>query len=210
MNTPSNHQLALFNEAVTHFRKVDYETYLKLKQLFAEKTQGFEKEFQRLFVNYYGLNTGGVTEEFKNRYFELLFGLKLQEGVDPYDPILRELYKFPRRQGTKALQCSFVSKMVAFHDEMRPIFDKHVGVFFNIALPSKGILTYRITDFIGKLEQLRQTYSLWSKNDQFQKIIQIMIEQHPLLKDCAIPRLADFLVWSVGHYKIDIDDRGTH
>jgi len=145
MNAPSPHQLRLLSEALAYLRYADYAPYLTLKRLFLARQDGYQALFCREFARFYGLNAGGVTEAFKKRYFELLFGLRIQEGVDPYTPILTELYEIPRRQGDKALQCSFVSKLVAMHDETRPLYDRHVSAFFGITVPPNASVEVRIS-----------------------------------------------------------------
>jgi len=202
MSDPNKYQMGLLGVAITHLREADFSRYLKLKLLLAEKPRGFKTDFRQAFGIYYGLNAGGVTEAFKDRYFDLLFSLKLQDDGDPYTPILRELYEIPRRKKDKALQCSFVSKLVAIHDEASPIFDRHVSDFFGITVPTRGSVDFRIAGFVANLQWLRQTYHRWSEDSQFQKILLTVKQKHPSLKGCANPRVADFLVWTVGRKKL--------
>lgn len=202
MNTPNQYQLRLLSEALICIRYADYAPYLTLKRLFLERQDRHPAQFCREFTLFYGLNTGGVTEAFKKRYFELLFDLKIEEGVDPYTPVLTELYEIPRRQGDKALQCSFVSKLVAMHDETRPLYDRHVSDFFGITVPPNTNVQFRIANFVADIERLRQTYACWSQDEQFLIILQKLIKQHPTLKDCASPRLTDLLIWTVGRNKL--------
>jgi hypothetical protein len=208
MNAPNKYQLSLLREAIKKLDAEGLQTYLTLKRLLREQPDGFKDQFRRMFENYYGLNTGGVTGPFKNRYFELLFGLKLEEGVDPYTPILKELYEIPRRKGDKALECSFVSKLVAIHDETRPLFDQHVSAFFGITVPSSGCVDFRIAGFVDNMEWLRQTYCCWSADSQFQRILSTVKQKRPSLEGCADPRLADFLVWTVGRKKLKSSPEG--
>jgi hypothetical protein len=202
MSAPNLSQLRLLSKALSYLRCADYAPYLTLKRLFLARQDRYRAQFCHEFALFYGLNAGGLTEAFKKRYFELLFGLRIQEGVDPYTPILTELYAIPRRQGDKALQCSFVSKLVAMHDETRPLYDQHVSAFFGITVPPNPRVEVRITRFVADLERLRQTYGGWSQDEQFQHVLQRLITQHPALKDCASTRLADFLVWTVGRNKL--------
>ncbi|MBI3922507.1 MAG: hypothetical protein HY318_13880 [Armatimonadetes bacterium] len=202
MTSPNAYQLGLLSEAISHLTDSDIAPYLKLKRLFAEQPSGFEVDFRRTFESYYGLNAGGVSKTFKDRYFDLLLGLKIEEGLDPYTPILKELYEFPRRRGDKALQCSFVSKLVAIHDETRPIFDRHVSDFFGITVPSNGSVDFRIAGFVTNLRWLRDTYHRWSEDNWFQKILLMVRKEHHSLESCADPRVTDFLVWTVGRKKL--------
>ena len=202
MSAPNRYQLDLLGKAVAHLRQEEFAPYLRLKHLLSERPSGFQVEFRRTFANYYGLQHGGLADAFKDRYFELLFELKLQDVADPYTPILKELYEIPRRLGDKALQCSFVSKLVAVHDESRPIYDRHVSNFFGIVVPPVGDVDFRIAGFLTNLHWLRETYQRWSQDSQFQGILQSVQQKHPALQDCAMTRLADFLVWTVGRKKL--------
>ena len=202
MTGPNKYQISLLRLAVTYLKEEDYIPYFDLKRLLAERHAGFKTEFRRIFEHYYGLNTGGITDTFKARYFELLFDLVLHEGVDPYTLILKELYDIPRRKLDNALQCSFVSKLIAIHDEAYPIFDRHVSKFFGVTVPTNGSIDFRIAGFVANLEWLRETYQLWSVDSQFQKIVLTVKQKHPLLEDCSDPRIADFLVWTVGRNKL--------
>ena len=171
MNGPSKYQLALLRLAVGRLQTKDYSPYLTLLRLLAEKPPGYKAKFEPIFVSFYGLNTAHLGEAFHREYFRCLFGLKLHEGVDPYAPILRSLYKCVRRKGDNALQCSFVTKLVAIHDESRPIFDRHVGGFFGISAPAYGNLEFKISGFVENLCWLRAIYNTWSDVPSFQKIL---------------------------------------
>jgi hypothetical protein len=202
MSAPNRYQLILLHKATMHLEEENISPYLELKRLLTDKPGGFQREFRRIFESYFGLNAGGVTDAFKDRYFELLFGLEIQDRDDPHTPILMELYEIPRRKGDKALQCSFVSKLVAIHDESYPLFDRHVSDFFGIAVPSNGSIDFRVAGFIANLKHLRKTYQRWSEDSEFQKILLAVKQRFPYLKDCTAPRIADFLVWAVGRNKL--------
>ncbi len=205
MRAPNRYQLTLLVEAIKHLKEENISPYLKLKRILAEKPVGFETAFRQTFESYYGLNAGGVTRAFKDRYFNLLFGLEIQDDDDPYTPILIELYQIPRRKGDKALQCSFVSKLVAIHDESHPIFDRHVSDFFGITVPSNGSVDFRVAGFLANLKYLRKTYESWSEDSEFQKVLLVVKQRHPYLNDCTTSRIADFLVWTVGRKKLGSD-----
>jgi hypothetical protein len=207
MNSPNRYQLALLSEAIAHLKDSDILPYLKLKRMLTDQPVGFQPEFRQTFERYYGLNAAGVSDAFKRRYFELLFDLKLKEDGDPYTSILKELYSVLRRKEDKALQCSFVSKLVAIHDETRPIFDRHVSHFFGITVPSNGWVDFRIAGFVANLMWLRETYQHWSGDERFIDILSAVKHKHPSLKDCAGARVTDFLIWTVGRKKLGSDSR---
>jgi hypothetical protein len=155
-------------------------------------------EFRSRFSKYCKLNNSGLTEEFKARYFEMLFAFVPGEQVDPYTPLLLELYTFPRRQGDQTLQASFVSKLIAIHDESRPIFDRQVSNFFGLFVPCVGKVEFRITHFIRHLSYLQGQHESWAGDRRFQSISQQLFLKQPALRNCHASRICDFLVWTVG------------
>jgi hypothetical protein len=197
MIVPTRYQLDLLGEAVKYLKEEDYAPYLKLKHLLAEKPSGFRLEFRRTFESYYVMGAAGLTEDFKNRFFELLFALAIRDD-DPYTSLLKDLYEYPRRQGDKSLQCSFVSKLVAVHDESRPILDKHVSNFFGIKIPSTGGVDFKISVFVACIGLLRKIYQGWAEDSQFNEILSRLKLRHPRLVNCDTCRVADLLVWTVG------------
>lgn len=202
MNALNAHQASVLSEATKHVKREDVTRYLALKQMLSQRQPGFREEFRKEFTNFYGLNAGGVTETFKDRYFDILLGATVETGEDPYTPILRDLYEIPRRKGDKALQYSFVSKLVAMRDETRPLFDRYVSEFFGISAPMSGSVDFRIAGFATNMEWLRQTYGCWSEDERFQMIWHTLVEVHPGLAACAAARVADFLIYSVGREQL--------
>ena len=72
--------------------QADYRTYLELKELLPDANPEARARFRALFAHYYNLNTGGLTPEFKDRFFEILFaGNVIVNGRPNYAPILTEL-----------------------------------------------------------------------------------------------------------------------
>lgn len=124
MKTLNDSLFELLSRVSNHLTAEDLAPYFTLRRLLRTKPIGFESQFKSIFVQHYGLNAGGLTSEFKELFFKLLFDLDVQMCVDPYTQNLRTLYSIPRHTKDQALQCSFVSKMVAIHDDSRPIYDK--------------------------------------------------------------------------------------
>jgi hypothetical protein len=195
---PTPLQLRALCEASKRLLDRDIDIYLGLKRSLQERPLGFEIGFRQNFLQFFKLNNAGLSEEFKDRYFALLFSLELHDDRDPYAPLLRELYEFERRKGDKALQASFVSKLVAIHDETRPLFDKYVQNFFGIGVPKSSDLEFRIDGFIQNLSAIRRHYLDWAGSPDFRKIVEDARIRHPLLERCGLVRIADFLVWTGG------------
>lgn len=98
-----------------------------------------------------------------------------------------------------ALQFSFVSKLVAIHDEQEPIFDRYVQSYFGLGPPSlAGLTEFRISGFLQNLDEIGRRYRAWSDYEPFAAILDGLRQNIPGLKDCHSFRICDFLVWSVG------------
>ena len=174
--------------------------YVQLRTWLADSSK--RGDFERLFNRYYGLNAGGLTDKWKTRYFEILFSLDVSTTADPHTPILKDLYGYKRKKGDQVLAFSFVSKLVAIHDESRPLYDKHVSAFFGISPPKTGTNDFRIAGFLRNLDMIQTTYLEWSKDHDFIDVLNQMRQTYPCIASCHNGRLSDFLVWAVGHYKI--------
>lgn len=192
----------LLCDAVSYLRRKDVETYLGLKALLREKPKGYKTQFRSTFSKYYGLNAGGVTDNFKDIYFEELFSYQLNENAPPYADLLTRLHKILRRNGTYGLPSSFVSKLIAIHEESWPIFDKHVSNFFGLSVPTLGSLEMRIDIFVGHMRYLRAVYNQMAMDSEIANILNQLIAKHSELGECHASRQIDFLVWTIGRYKL--------
>lgn len=196
-------QFALLREAANYLSASDVAPYFKLKHLQYSQNGHDRSEFRQLFSRFYGLNAGGLTDDFKNRYFELLFSLRLAPNLEPpYADLLKELYGFRRRKGDQVIAVSFVSKLVAMHDESRPLYDRHVRNFFGIGKPALGSVIFQTEGFIHNLGIIRSQYENWSADPNFKTMINHLLKKIPQLKDCHPNRVCDFLVWTAGRRKL--------
>ena len=184
--------------------QADYKIYLALKDLLLDPSPQARKDFRQLFTNYYGLNTGGLTPEFKDRFFEILFsGEVIVDGRPDFVAILSELSLFKRRKGDFAMPFSFVSKLVAMHQESSPIFDRRVADFFQEYAPPASVeKAKRIEWFVGFLDRVSTDYQTWAVDDRMQPILSKLRARDPRLDSCHVVRLIDLLVWRVGNQKL--------
>lgn len=189
---------ALLTEAADLIEPCEFSEYFRLKGLLTNPTQKNRKAFRHGFTTYYRLNIGGLTDAFKKRYFDLLYACTPVGDPDPYTELLLDLYRLPRRKGDQTIQASFVSKLVAIHDESRPIFDRHVSGFFGLAVPSVGSKEFRIAGFVRNLRAIQAQYEAWAVDERFSDLRTAICGKQPLMKDCHPTRICDFLVWTVG------------
>lgn len=203
MKLTDNH-LAALDKAESLLSHSNFCPYLELKELLPDTSVLARRRFRVLYTQYYGLNAGGLTDNFKTSYFHLLF-----EGVSPtnrspnYATLLNDLYEIPRKKGDKALQLSFVSKLVAMHDEARPIYDRHVLSFFGKKAPAASKPRKdRIDWYVSFLDDVAEDYAQWANDSDVKDILNRLKTRDSRLCKCHVVRLLDFLVWKVGNQKL--------
>ncbi len=198
--------IAVLDKAETLMFHCDFCPYLELKAMLAAGKPFDKVRFQILFHDYYGLGIGGLTPEFEEKFFEILFGGNvIVNGQPDYEGILFALYKIPRKKGDYALPLSFVSKLVAIHREDRPIYDSRVLEFFNAKAPLSIKNTdpqLRIDWYVKFLNEVAADYAAWAQNPSVAPILSRLKARDPRLGQCHTVRLMDFLVWKVGNQKL--------
>jgi hypothetical protein len=199
MHLQQRHINAL-DKAETLMFHSDFCPYLELKELLPDASSHARRRFRSLFTTYYGLNVGGLTDAFRDRFFEILFGKKvIANGQPAFRPILNELSSIPRKRGDCAVPFSFVSKLVAIHWETSPIYDRHVRAFFVKEAPAASQPKEdRIAWYIGFLDQVAADYTRWAQDGRLIPIMDRLKARDQRLPECAVVRLVDFLVWKAG------------
>lgn len=195
-------RLNRLREGAMLLKPQNYNPYLTLRGLRLDTRAESRAEFLKLFSRYYGLNAGGLTTELKALFFERLFSLDLMETPDPYEAILLDLHRLPRRNGRPALLFSFVSKLVSIHDEERPIFDRHVRRFFSeVPSPRTGDpIAVRIEVFKAFLGTVRGSYGAWIKEEAVKALLKRTRTDHEDLRNVHDFRVLDLLVWKWGNH----------
>jgi|SRR5579862_907703 len=178
--------------------------YLELKELFSKDTLEARDQFRYLFSDYYGMNSAGLTDEFKARYFAILFGNEVFCNGEPnFVSILNELSEIPNKKGLRSLQCSFVSKLIGMHREASPVYDSNVSQFFGEEVPgSWRSQDRRISWFVDFLKRVAEDYKVWAQDAQIYAILERFKTRDTRLAACDTVRLMDFLVWNVGSRKL--------
>ena len=167
--------------------------YAKIRQFVKTGMHGDRTEFIRQFTAYYRLNRAGLTQVFKDTYFQLLFDHRPNRSGDPYTHILQRLHEIPRRQGDRILAASFTSKLVAVHDEAQPLYDRFVAAFFGITVPTFGTLEFRISGFVKNLMVIKSRYESWSQMPEITEILERIRQRHPGIARAHPVRICDFL-----------------
>ena len=196
-----HHELMLLTEAAADNEHIGKSAriYRELRQSLAWASPASDEHFKKRFSRYYEINAAGLSANWKENYFQLLFSFREKMPNEPHQVALTKLLPIERIKGDKALQFSFVSKLVAIHDEQQPIFDRFVSFYFGLGPPSLMALPeFRIMGFLQNLAEIRRRYQAWSKDEMFTEILRDLRSKIPDLADCHEVRICDFLVWSVG------------
>ncbi len=182
----------------------DFGPYLELKDIVSDTSHIARSRFRTLFINFYGLNMGGLTDTFKDEFFKILFDEEVVvKGKPAFESILNRLSRIKGKKGHCVLPLSFVSKLVAMHQESSPIYDRHVLAFFEEKAPAAQVdNAIRIQWYIDFLNRARDSYRDWAEDTRVKPILGRLKARDPRLKKCDVVRLMDFLVWKVGNQKL--------
>src|SRR4051794_23681285 len=102
--------VAALDKAERWMFHADFCPYLELKALLPDPDPEARDRFRALFTRFYGFNVGGLTEEFKAKFFEILHGRSplLNERPD-FLSILHQLSEIKRKKGDYVMPFSFAS-----------------------------------------------------------------------------------------------------
>jgi hypothetical protein len=190
-------QKAVLIKAASMIEVGDLSNYFEVRRLFPLVRSGQANEteqgrFEKAFSKFYAMD-GRVWPPAERRFFyDLLYGLHITPASQPYRRLLNTLAE--RRNGN--LEFSFVSKLVATHDEKRPIWDVHVRAFFGLKPPKRGSPRQRITEFLRQLKFIRRQYQSW--HPDFGDVAHEMQDRIQPLRNCHENRICDLLVWTAG------------
>jgi hypothetical protein len=199
---PSSSVVPILGRAAAALDEADIAAYAWLRAFVAGGMDGDRTLFRRRYSAYYRLDRAGLSRRFKDTYFELLFAYRPTSEPDPYTPLLCALRRYKRRPAgapatsSPLFAASFATKLVAIHEEHRPIFDSHVHAFFGIGFPRLGPFEHRAALFVRHLEVIRSAYEEWQHCPSVAAIIETVRARHPALATTHPVRIADFLVWT--------------
>lgn len=94
--------LSLLEKPSKALQPTDFEEYFELKRLLSNITPAVRDDFTKRFARYYGLNAGGLTEAFKQKYFELFSRLTQAARATLILPFSWSFMISPGAKGTAA------------------------------------------------------------------------------------------------------------
>ena len=154
--------------------------------------------FQFCFRSFYGLDSAGLTEDFKNHYFKLLVNITPNDTIlDDLKKIVNELYEIKNLKGSSSLQISFATKLLHTVDNSFPIYDSKVVALMGFKNPPHYLTKdVRLEKFVAQIEELRAFYNILSNQEnvikKFDERFKTVISKEKKL---------DFILWSAGKLK---------
>lgn len=147
--------------------------------------------FQREYKIFYRLNTAGLSDEQKQRYFELL-----SNKVDRLETILDELYKMPTRKNLHSIQFSFATKLLHTLDADQPIYDSNVGKMFNLKVAGSN-KEQKIRSRLEIYNFLKNAYRSLLSDSRIMSLISEFREEFGYDEDdMSDTKVLDFIIWA--------------
>jgi hypothetical protein len=179
--------------------------YLFLTERF-DSTTDIRSDYlvQFLFRSYYRLDKAGLTDEFKEAYFELLQGQRAGPRPEPYPAQLlrqlcEELARYDTKKGRKSLQFSFATKLLATIDPEQPLYDSFVAHLFGFRRPDdlKGH-SKRLKKLLRFYELLRRTSRLITEQPWFGSVNATFEDKHEGWQKVPPMKRVDLILWATG------------
>ncbi|MCW8929641.1 MAG: hypothetical protein OQL19_05310 [Gammaproteobacteria bacterium] len=156
------------------------------------------KLFQFVYRSFYRIDNAGLTDEFKEAYFQHMESTRNQE---PNLYMLCEsLHKIKNHKGLQSLQFSFVSKLANTVRPTMPIYDSEVAKMYGY----RPLLSYkpirdRINSYIDFYREMESDYSAIIEQKKLNTAFNQFDSKFPEYKDRINPsKKIDFIVWSAG------------
>jgi len=185
------------DKILSNLEQEHIDTYCWIKKKF-DKNKNIAKDldFQNTFKIFYIMNSAGLSDGQKEKFFELL---SKEDGNLEY--ILSELYKIPRRDGKNSVQFSFATKLIHTIDNNKSIYDRNVCKIIN-----KNVLGVnkkeKINSCIEIFDYLNELYLLLIKENKIKKIIFKFRNKFYIDKNkMSDIKILDFIMWSFGDIK---------
>lgn len=189
---------AAASRIIGNLKEESLAAYCFLHEQWGQGSAVDNKLFQFVFRSFYRLDNAGLTDTFKERYFELLEASRV-DGPD-IETICTELYAIKNRKGQASLQFSFVTKLANMVNSELPIYDSEVAKMYGYKAPaSSKPLNERMTHLLQFYDCLAADYQKiladGSLNESITHFDSTFARYTPLLSPS---KKLDFIVWSAG------------
>jgi len=182
--------------------KID-EKYCKQYRTITEKLHGIDvrndSEYQRTYKNFWTMNPW-LNKKFCVSYFTKLEQYKNNKKDINLESLLRDLYKIPvNNKGTRALQFSFVTKLIHVIDNNKPIYDNKIGDFYFIRITDNNDIDERIESGIRIYRFLEKEYKRILRKKLLEKSldhIDKIVRKHSQGCTFSKVKLIDAIIWA--------------
>ena len=197
MNNPIvNEILRMEKEVFSNISLESISVYVFLKNEYEKGNIKDNTLFQFVFRSYYRLDNGGLGDDLKKKYFELL-----ADKQNDLRKILLELYSIPNIRNLQAIQFSFATKLLHTINNNNPIFDAKVSRVFTKRV-SGSSMEEKIDSCLEIYEFLKNMYSMLIVDEQIIILISDFREKFSVKKnDISDIKILDFIIWSLGKLK---------
>ncbi|MEK7217764.1 MAG: hypothetical protein AAB374_02135 [Patescibacteria group bacterium] len=184
------------NEIISNISRESIDVYLWLKNEYKKINVENNTVFQFIFRSYYRLDSAGLGEKLKNRYFELLNRKENNLGI-----ILDELSKIPTTKNQFTVQYSFATKLIHTIDNNKPIYDNEVAAVIHRTVVGHNVKA-RIESAKEVYAYLKNLYTELINDGKIKKVItQFRSRFGSDTKNITDQKTLDFLIWSLGKLK---------
>lgn len=181
-------------------RRNDVDKYIFLKTKFSEdcNTEN-DTEFENTYKTFYVMRTAGLTDIYFKEYFKLL-NTRNFDNQNKLTDFLTRMDGILTRQKHNSIQLSFATKALHTINNDLPIYDVHVGNFFQLKNPNDTKLSIqnRITTRQKIYNELITKFNNLLSLDETKKYlgeIRSMLNITDVINDT---KLLDFIIWLYG------------
>ncbi len=186
------------NAIIENIAHESVEAYQYLKMEFDKTDVSENYFFQFVFRSFYGLDSAGLKDDFKKKYFKLLQENKGNPSPD-FRSIIKQLYEIKNIKEKESLQVSFTSKLIHTLQHNFPIYDSKVARLMKFPyLPSSLYIEDRISGYLEQITELKKLYACIKKHIGENLFTEFDNKFKTVISD---EKKIDFILWSAGKLK---------
>jgi len=204
MKAPKYKQLDILrinNHADIIIRNIKEEslaTYCFLQKQWKSSSAVKNKLFQFVYRSFYRMDNAGLTDEFKERYFELMEINRNKKNID-LEEISEDLGRFKNLKKQDTLQFSFITKLASTIDTQFPIYDKKIATAYKFKNYYKKDVILRFPPLIDFYNFLKEDYeTILNENKLVKSLATFDAEFFEYKDSISLVKKIDFILWSAG------------
>jgi len=192
INSVENNKKRIFSKIKSRIK--DLERYFYIKKEYKNGNIKNNLEFQKTYKKFYVMRF--LTQRFFKEYFIILSNRETD-----LRKILDRLYIIPRKNGTKAVHFSFVTKLLHTENNNLPIYDSLVGKAFGLRVTGKTKKD-KIDSCVEIYDKLKWYYKKLLNSRRVKGIILAFRRNFNCdKKKISDTKVLDFIIWANGQLK---------